>query len=122
MIVRDERSGEATGVLLETAATLVRSILPPPPPPPVGAELLKSAMRDLNSFGIVGVVEPGVDERAMALYQQVDAAGEMTVRTDVLYRATSKAQFEKGIVAVQAQKRSDMLCFSGIKVPLDGGV
>src|SRR5947209_2981153 len=52
VIVRDA-NGEATGVLLETAAYLVRKILPPPPANM--AELLKIAMRDLNSYAIVGV-------------------------------------------------------------------
>src|SRR5262245_23796373 len=121
VIVRDE-GGEATGVLLQNAANLVRAILPAPPPPPTAAELLKGAMRELNSYGIVGVVEPGVDERVMGLYRQVHDAGEMTVRTDVLYRATTRQQFERGIAAVKAQPNSDMLRFPGIKVPLDGGV
>src|SRR3989440_5385749 len=83
VIVRDEQ-GEATGVLLENAAYLVRKILPPPPANM--AELLKLAMRDLNSYGITGVVEPGVDERAIALYRAAHDAGEMTGGTDVLYR------------------------------------
>ena len=119
VIVRDEK-GEATGVLLETAAYLVRKILPAPPSNM--AELLKAAMRDLNSYGIVGVVEPGVDDRAIALYRSVHDAGEMTVRADVLYRALRKADVEKGIAAVKAQKNDDMLRFVGIKYPLDGGV
>ena len=119
VIVRDA-NGEATGVLLETAAYLVRKILPPPPSNM--AELLKIAMRDLNSYGIVGVVEPGIDERQMALYRAVHDAGEMTVRTDVLYRALRKADVEKGIAAIKAQKNDDMLRFVGIKFPLDGGV
>ena len=79
-------------------------------------------MRDLNSYGIVGVVEPGIDERQMALYRAVHDAGEMTVRTDVLYRAMRKADVEKGIAAIKAQKNDDMLRFVGIKFPLDGGV
>ena len=107
-------------MLLETAAYLVRKILPPPPSNM--AELLKIAMRDLNSYGIVGVVEPGIDERQMALYRAVQDAGEMTVRTDVLYRALRKADVEKGIAAIKAQKNDDMLRFVGIKFPLDGGV
>jgi predicted amidohydrolase YtcJ len=119
VIVRDG-DGEATGVLLESAAYLVRKILPPPPPNM--AELLKIAMRDLNSYGIVGVIEPGVDERQMALYRAVHEAGGMTVRTDVLYRALRKADVEKGIAAIKAQKNDDMLRFVGIKFPLDGGV
>src|SRR5438045_4283483 len=95
VIVRDEANGEATGVLLENAAYLVRKILPPPPSNM--AELLKLAMLDLNSYGIVGVVKPGVDERAIAVYRVVHDAGDMTVRTDVLYRARKKADVEQGI-------------------------
>jgi predicted amidohydrolase YtcJ len=120
VIVRDEATGDATGVLLENAAYLVRKMLPAPPANM--AELLKLAMRDLNSYGIVGVVEPGVDERQMALYRAVHDAGEMTVRTDVLYRALKKSDVEKGIAAIKAQKNDDMLRFVGIKYPLDGGV
>jgi predicted amidohydrolase YtcJ len=119
IIVRDEK-GEATGMLLQNAANLVRRVLPPPPANM--PELLKAAMRDLNSYGIVGVVEPGVDERQIALYRSVHDAGDMTVRTDVLYRAMRKAEVEKGIAAIKAQKNSDMLRFVGIKFPLDGGV
>src|SRR5215213_945331 len=119
IIVRDEQ-GEATGMLLQNAANLVRKILPPPPANM--AELLKAAMADLNSYGIVGVVEPGVDERQIALYRSVHDAGDMTVRTDVLYRAMRKVDVEKGIAALKAQKNSDMLRFVGIKFPLDGGV
>jgi len=84
--------------------------------------LLKNAMRELNSYGIVSVVEPGVDERQMALYRQLGDANEMTVRTDVLYRALRKSEVEKGISAIKAQKNTDMLRFVGIKYPLDGGV
>src|SRR5205807_7409683 len=120
VIVRDEATGEATGVLLENATYLVRKILPPPPANM--AELLKIAMHDLNSYGIVSVIEPGIDERQMALYRAVHGAGEMTVRTDVLYRALKKSEVEKGIAAIKAQKNDDMLRFVGIKFMIDGGV
>src|ERR1041385_8959895 len=119
VIVRDEK-GEATGVLLENAAYLVRKILPPPPANM--AELLRSAMHDLNSYGIVGVIEPGVNEQQMALYNALRQAGEMTVRTDVLYRALRKSEVEKGIAAIKAHKNDDMQRFVGIKFLLDGGV
>src|SRR5262249_11338673 len=108
------------GVLLEKAADLVRKVLPPPPSNM--AELLKIAMQDLNSYGIVGVVDPGIDERQMALYRTVDDAGGMTVRTDALIRALRKGDVEKAIVVCKAQKASAMLRCVGIKFPLDGGV
>jgi predicted amidohydrolase YtcJ len=119
VIVRDT-NGEATGVLLEKAADLVRKVLPPPPSNM--AELLKIAMGDLNSYGIVGVVDPGIDERQMGLYRAVNEAGAMTVRTDVLYRAMRKADVEKGILLCKALKSGPMLRCVGIKFPLDGGV
>jgi predicted amidohydrolase YtcJ len=119
VIVRDDK-GEATGVLLENATYLVRKILPPPPANM--AELLKAAMADLNSYGIVSVIEPGVNEQQIALYRTVHDAGEMTVRTDVLYRALKKSEVEKGIAALKSQKNDDMLRFVGIKFLLDGGV
>ena len=37
--------------------------------PPTWRSCSKIAMRDLNSYGIVGVVEPGVNEQQMALYR-----------------------------------------------------
>ncbi len=119
VIVRDEK-GEPTGVLLENATSLVRKILPPPPANM--AELLKIAMHDLNSYGIVSVIEPGVNEQQMALYRAVHDAGDMTVRTDVLYRALKKSEVEKGVAAIKEQKNDDVLRFVGIKFLLDGGV
>jgi predicted amidohydrolase YtcJ len=119
-IVRDPATGEATGMLLQNAANLVRRILPPPPSNI--ADLLTDAMKTLNSYGITGVVEPGVDERQMALYRAVHDAGRMTVRTDVLYRAMRRDDVAKGVALIKAQSNSDMLRFVGIKFPLDGGV
>ncbi len=119
-IVRDPVTGEATGMLLQNAANLVRRILPPPPSNI--ADLLTDAMGTLNSYGITGVVEPGVDERQMALYRAVHDAGRMTVRTDVLYRAMRRDDVAKGVALIKAQTNSDMLRFVGIKFPLDGGV
>jgi predicted amidohydrolase YtcJ len=120
VIVRDEATAEPSGVLLETAANLVRKVLPPPPANM--RELLRIAMADLNSYGIVGVVEPGINEQQIALYRAAHDAGEMTVRTDVLYRALRRNEVEKGLAILKAQPSDDMLRFVGIKFLLDGGV
>jgi len=92
-----------------------------PPAPGNLAELLKIAMRDLNSYGITGVIEPGLNEQQIALYRDLNAAGEMTVRTDVLYRALRKSEVEKGIALIKAQKNDDMLRITGFKFLLDAG-
>ena len=110
VIVRDEATGEATGVLLETAANLVRKILPPPPANM--AELLKIAMHDLNSYGIVSVIEPGVNEQQMALYRAVHDAGDMTVRTDVLYRALAQEPRSRKASRRSRRRRTTTCCAS----------
>ena len=122
VIVRDLATGEATGVLLQNAANLVRRVAPPPPPPAEQARLLAETMRDLNGYGIVGLIEPGIDERNIAVYRELRDSGRMTVRTDVLYRAMRLDDVKKGIAALQAERSDDMLRFVGIKFPLDGGV
>jgi predicted amidohydrolase YtcJ len=119
-IVRDSATGEATGMLLQNAANLVRRVLPPPPANI--ADLLVEAMKDLNSYGIVSVVEPGIDERQGALYRAVHDQGRMTVRTHLLYRAMRREDVAKGVAYMKAQPNSDMLRFAGLKFPLDGGV
>ncbi len=119
-IVRDPATGEATGMLLQNAANLVRRVLPPPPANI--ADLLVDAMKDLNSYGIVSVVEPGIDERQGALYRAVHDAGRMTVRTHLLYRAMRKDDVAKGVAFMKSQPNTDMLRFAGLKFPLDGGV
>jgi predicted amidohydrolase YtcJ len=121
VIVRDPATGEATGVLLESAAFFARKVQPPPPAPEKLVELMKSQMQALNAMGIVSVVEPGLDERLFALYQRMRDAGEITVRTDLLYRAITPDQVRKGL-AFKSMKNDDMLRFVGFKFLLDGGV
>jgi hypothetical protein len=122
VIVRDPATGEATGVLLETAAYFARRVAPRLPEPAEMARLVKEAMRELNSFGIVGAVDPVIDESGIAVYRRLRDAGEITVRTDLLYYARDRAETEKGIAAMAAEDSDDMLRFAGIKFMLDGGV
>ncbi len=121
VVVRDPATGEATGVLLETAAYLARRVLPPPPPQAEQAELLCAMMRTLNALGITAAVEPGLDAAKIKLYQDLRDAGSMTVRTDLMYRANTLAQTSQGL-AHASLPSSDMLRFTGIKFMLDGGI
>ncbi|MGI9334157.1 MAG: amidohydrolase, partial [Gammaproteobacteria bacterium] len=122
VIVRDPASGGATGVLLETAATFVRRVAPPPPAPAQLADQLADAMRLLNSYGIVSVVDPSIDERVGEVYKRLRDEGRMTVRTDVLYKARDLDETKAGIAYTLAQRSDHMLRFPGIKFMLDGGV
>ncbi len=122
VIVRDPATGAATGVLLETAAYFARRVAPLLPAEDEMADLLKAAMRELNSYGIVSVIDPVVDETSIAVYRRLRDEGAMTVRTDLLYKASDKAHTERGIKAIAAETGDDMLRFPGIKFMLDGGV
>lgn len=122
VIVRDPATGAATGVLLETAAYFARRVAPPLPAPDVMMDRLKAAMAELNSYGIVGVIDPVVDENSIEVYRRLRDADGATVRTDLLYKAVDKAQTDKGIAAMRAGTSDDMLRYVGLKFMLDGGV
>ncbi len=106
-------------MLLQNAANLVRRVLPPPPANI--ADLLVDAMKDLNSYGIVAWSSPA-STSARARSTAVHDAGRMTVRTHLLYRAMRKDDVAKGVAYMKAQPNTEMLRFSGLKFPLDGGV
>ncbi len=122
VIVRDPGTGEATGVLLETAAYFARRVAPPAPSADRMAELLRGAMAELNGFGITAAVDPVIDEAGIAVYRRLRDEGAITVRTDLLYKAYDRLRTERGIRAMQGEKSDDMLRFAGIKFMLDGGI
>ncbi len=121
LVVRDPGTGEATGVLLETAAYLARRVLPPPPPAPEQLRLLRAMLATLNGLGITGTVEPGLDEAKIRLFETLRDDGALTVRTDLLYRADTLAQTERGL-ALAGLRADDRLRFAGVKFMLDGGI
>ncbi len=122
VIVRDE-GGEPTGVLLEDATELVEGILPPPPPPEEQVRLLKLMMSELNGYGVVAVTEPGLNDEQIATYRQLEEEGALTTRTQMLYRVRSTEQTRQVVGTYERDATcDDMLCFTGIKILLDGGV
>ena len=77
-IVRDT-SGEATGILKETAMELVDRVLPAVSPAE-DLELLRQAMRLANQHGVTSVQDAGVPVEQFAIYDKLRAAGVMSVR------------------------------------------
>ncbi|MBK9943856.1 MAG: amidohydrolase [Kouleothrix sp.] len=75
--------GQPTGVLRETAMALVRSIQPPPSQGEL-AQALIGAGRNCLALGITAIGEPGVDPRTVAVYRELDAAGQLPLRCDVM--------------------------------------
>ncbi len=81
-IIRD-RSGHATGVLVDHAQSLVGSILPPVTKETIRENLL-TANRKLLSEGITSADDPGVDIKTIEVYLSMADAGEMQVRAYVM--------------------------------------
>jgi predicted amidohydrolase YtcJ len=121
LIVREVDGARPTGLLLETASYLVRAALPPSPPPETEKALLRDAMALLNSYGIVATMDPGLNAHQIEIYEGLRRENELTVRTDLMFRANNLSDTERG-VAYADFENDDMLRFVGIKFMLDGGV
>jgi predicted amidohydrolase YtcJ len=76
-IVRDPVTGEPNGVLLEGAEQSVSNLLPDWSDKELQAGA-REALRIANSFGITGLKEAYSEPRAMAAFQALEAAGELT--------------------------------------------
>lgn len=121
LIVREIGSRRPTGLILESAVYMIRKVLPPPPPPAQEQALLKDAMQLLNSYGIVATMDPGLNKHQIALYDRLRAAGDVTVRTDLMFRGYTLDDAKVG-AAITDFADDDLLRYVGVKFMLDGGV
>jgi predicted amidohydrolase YtcJ len=77
-IVRDA-SGQATGVLVDTAEALIEKHIPEATDAEVKRQLL-AAMNEAASLGMTGVHDAGIDARTYGLYRELGAAGQLPIR------------------------------------------
>ncbi len=82
-ILRDPRSGEPTGVLVDTATDLVESRIPPLTDAERRAALEDSLAR-LAAFGLTGIHDAGVGRDTLADYRRLEAEGRLPLRIYVL--------------------------------------
>ena len=87
-------------------------------------EGIKLVMKEYNSYGIVGVSEPGVyvGPSSYRPYYELWSNGDLTLRVRLLLRATKPEQIEDFSTHLYQGFGDDMLKISGIKMLLDGGV
>jgi predicted amidohydrolase YtcJ len=79
VVVRDARTGEPTGVLKETAMSLVARLLPEPTRDErLGA--LRTAMREAHRLGVTSVQNAHGSADEFALYDALRRSGELKVR------------------------------------------
>lgn len=77
-IIRDA-SGEATGVLIDEAKSLVTSVLPPPSAQEK-EEALERSIRECLRYGITGVHDMGADMEELELYRKFADEGRLGIR------------------------------------------
>ncbi len=96
-ILRDA-AGNATGVLVDNAMGLVRSIVPTPTPTQK-REAVKLAITECLTHGITSVHDAGVDAATLALYREMIDAGEFSLRDYAMIAATDVEAVNQALAA-----------------------
>jgi len=124
-IVRDE-NGVPNGVLLETAAKLVRDVMPPPTPAQQVAAA-EEAARLYNSLGMTGFKDAGAYDEAVAGFVGANAKGKLTAHVAVSQRTPYGPRAEPlslsmldEMMAIRDTHDAANLHFNTIKIFLDG--
>ncbi len=121
-----DKSGELTGVLVETAIDRVEKAVPPWTEQDQIRQF-KIAENVLNSYGITSVVEGATEAKDIATLQKVALSGEATLRVGVMYRPEPPKELAawEAIMAGNGASSGfgdDWLKFAGIKIYYDGGM
>jgi predicted amidohydrolase YtcJ len=119
VIVRDE-NGLATGELRETAMDLVTDLIPLPSEARK-RELLKMAMKKINSTGVTSVHNMNGDMNELQFFAAVEDAGEMTVRVYTPYHVKPETIEQDLSEAVEMAKLQGDFARGGcVKFFMDG--
>lgn len=124
-IDRDAK-GLPTGVLKESAMSLVRRLVPP-----LTRDQLKQGIirivQDFNKEGMTGAKDPGIGEAKWELYNELLQEGRLTVRVFALWSGARRLDDRGAVIArVQANPRQTglagdaMLISGGVKMYMDG--
>lgn len=117
-IVRDA-DGEPTGLLQETAQGLITRAMPPEDAE-VLAEAIRACMRHQLSLGITSATDPLLTPFHLAVYQQLEARGELSVRINGL--PIRRADGGTETIPLPERTVSDMLRIDCVKFFADGGL
>ena len=83
--IERDATGRPNGVLVDKAMALIDKVVPEPTNDEMRVAL-KAALEHMNSVGLTGVGDAGVDARTVAVYRQVADQGQLTVRAYVMIR------------------------------------
>ena len=132
-IHRDPSTGEPTGLLEESACSLVEDLLPA-----LSEEQrltqVTTAMRYFNEHGITSAISAAVSPELLRAHQRVCLRGAATLRISAMYAPTTPAGSLNPLVSLEEWERlfsylgtvsdfgNEWLSYSGIKLQIDGGM
>jgi len=121
-----DAQGNPTGVLKESARTLMRAKIPPLTRDQQKQGIIR-IIEDFNKEGMTGAKDPGIDQAKWDLYQELLKEGKLTVRVFVLWAGGYSLESIKQVIPHVAQlprppaSFGDGLLFSGgVKLYMDG--
>lgn len=125
-IVRDPETGEPTGLLREPPAFEPVARLIPPLDRAERTAALRATQARYHAAGLTGVVDPGLTREQMTTYQDLHAAGGLTVRTVMMPLADTTAPPDElsGWLeswGVRTGFGDSRLKIGGVKIFVDGG-
>jgi predicted amidohydrolase YtcJ len=123
-IVRDPKTGEATGALKESAQDLVAKIIPKPSR--VETLLaLRAGMKWANEHGITRVHSAGQDFEALDLFDEMRHRGDLTVRMYIAYFLNPPELRPQDLDAIDHARKKfhdDWIDADAVKFMVDGVV
>ncbi len=119
VIVRDEKTGDPTGVLKESAMDLIDKIMPKLTREE-NLDALRLGQKEAHRFGVTSVQEAGMGEQDIELFEQLRKNKELTLRVYFALEARPKmtdAEIEQLLVI---RKRFRDLRIGAVKMYADG--
>jgi len=120
-IDRDPETGEATGVLRESAMDLVRKVMPLPAPEEL-KRAAKLAIQKALELGVTSVEEADADLGYIEIYKELYEEGELRIRVNLLINVDHLNELIRRGVKSPHPIYGHWLRIDGIKVFADGSL
>jgi len=112
------KDGKLSGVLLDNAADALKNLVPPPDKDLI-AKSLMHAQKDCFAVGLTGIVDAGLPYDIVQQIDQMQKAGKIKMRMDVMLSPTKKnfdTYIKNGIY------KTDRLIINSVKLYADGAL
>jgi predicted amidohydrolase YtcJ len=117
-IIRDAK-GEATGILVDRAMDLVRSVIPNESPAQ-REKAIRAALARSSEYGLTSFHDAGVDAADIAIYEALAAKGELPLRLNVMLSGGDSELINRYMKSGPVSK--GMLQIRSVKLMADGAL